>query len=351
MTPDFWQGRSVLITGHTGFKGAWLAACLLNRGAKVWGLSLEPETSPNLFDLAIAGKVTSRIGDIRDLSVVSSVFDAARPSVVFHLAAQALVRRSYREPVETYATNVMGTVHVLEAIRRSGGVDAAVIVTSDKCYENRGWVWGYRENERLGGRDPYSNSKACAELVTSAYRDSFFGEGSRIASGRAGNVIGGGDWSEDRLVPDLIRSFSKEVSVEIRSPNATRPWQHVLEPLNGYLRLAEQLADKDGGNFAEAWNFGPRDDDCVPVSHIADRVVSLWGGQAAWHIGSKSDSLHEAHVLKVDASKARTRLGWRPKLGIDEALGWSVEWYKRQLSGEGAWDLMLEQIVAYDARS
>jgi CDP-glucose 4,6-dehydratase len=291
-------------------------------------------------------------GDVRELSVVREVFAKSNPSVVLHLAAQALVRRSYREPVETYATNVMGTVHILDAIRTLRSVEAAVIVTSDKCYENRGWIWGYRENERLGGRDPYSNSKGCAELVTSAYRDSYFSskDACRVASGRAGNVIGGGDWSEDRLIPDMVRHFTKHEPVEIRSPGATRPWQHVLEPLSGYLKLIEALAECNGNNFAEGWNFGPDDDDCVPVSYIADKLVSLWGENVTWRLGETDPSLHEAHLLKVDASKAKSRLAWRPKLRIDEALAWSIDLYKRQLAGEDAWKLMMDQITQYEAR-
>ena len=352
MDPAFWKGRSVLVTGHTGFKGSWLSLWLASHGAHVTGFSLPPETSPNLFDLVIKADVRTVSADVRDLDAVKQCVEEARPSVVFHLAAQALVRRSYRDPVSTYATNVMGTVHVLEAARTCPSIEAVVIVTSDKCYENQGWVWGYRENEPMGGHDPYSNSKGCAELVTAAYRASFFAapDTCRVASGRAGNVIGGGDWSEDRLIPDVVRSFADSQSVEIRSPKSTRPWQHVLEPLSGYVTLAERLCGSDGASLAEGWNFGPVDQDCKPVDHVVDTLAALWGPAAAWHL-SRDAHPHEAHLLKVDASKARSRLNWHPRLHLDQALAWTAEWYLGELSGHSARQLTLDQISRYEALS
>jgi CDP-glucose 4,6-dehydratase len=350
MTSAFWKGRSVFVTGHTGFKGAWLAAWLARRGAKVTGYALAPETTPNLCDIMADAGVTSVIGDIRDARALSDCMARARPDVVFHLAAQALVRRSYRDPVETYSTNVMGTVHVLEAIRATPSVEAAVVVTSDKCYENLGSIWGYRENEPMGGHDPYSSSKGCAEHVVSAYRHSFFngsGHPCKIASGRAGNVIGGGDWSEDRLIPDVIRSIARHQSVEIRSPKATRPWQHVLEPLNGYIVLAEHLCGRDGRDYAEGWNFGPVDEDCMPVDQVVGRFVKLWGPPAAWHLSTVTHP-HEAHFLKVDASKAKARLGWHPKLRLAEALDWTATWYRGHLSAKDPAALTYEQIETYE---
>lgn len=352
MDPAFWRGRSVLVTGHTGFKGSWLSLWLASHGARVTGFSLPPEASPNLFDLVIKDDVRTVRADVRDLDALKHCVAESRPAVVFHLAAQSLVRRSYRDPVATYATNVMGTVHVLEAARACPATEAVVIVTSDKCYENRGWVWGYRENEAMGGHDPYSNSKGCAELVTAAYRASFFAEpgACRIASGRAGNVIGGGDWSEDRLIPDVVRSFAENRSVEIRSPKSTRPWQYVLEPLSGYVALAERLCGSDGAALAEGWNFGPADQDCRPVDYVVDKLAGLWGPSAAWHL-SRDAHPHEAHLLKVDASKAQVRLDWHPRLHLDEALAWTAEWYLGELSGHGARQLTQDQIARYEALS
>lgn len=351
LDPSFWRGRRVFVTGHTGFKGGWLVLWLADMGAVVTGYSLAPETSPNLFTVAgVADRCTSLVGDVRDLPRLVEAMAACRPEVVLHLAAQPLVRRSYREPVETYATNVMGTVHCLEAARRVADVRAVVVVTSDKCYENRNWVWAYRETEPMGGHDPYSNSKGCSELVVSAFRDSFFGPAStcRLGSGRAGNVIGGGDWSEDRLIPDMVRSFGAARSVEIRSPRSTRPWQHVLEPLHGYLRLAEALCGETGARFAEGWNFGPEDGDCKPVSYIVERLVTRWGDGAAWHLASAPQP-HEAHLLKVDASKARAHLGWAPLLRLDEALDWTVEWYRAAAAGADMAALCREQIGRFEA--
>ncbi|WP_246686574.1 MULTISPECIES: CDP-glucose 4,6-dehydratase [unclassified Methylobacterium] len=350
--PAFWAGRRVLVTGHTGFKGAWLTLWLARLGATVTGFSLAPDTRPNLFDLAVSGRADTRIADVRDLDALKGCIAETRPEIVLHLAAQALVRPSYVDPVSTYATNVMGTVNLLEAVRGAPSVQAVVIVTSDKAYENREWPWAYRESEAMGGHDPYSNSKGCAELVTSAYRASFFGprgHPARIGSGRAGNVVGGGDWSLDRLIPDLVRAFGENRSVEIRAPHATRPWQHVLEPLSGYLRLAESLAGHDGAGFAEGWNFGPADEDCQPVARVVERLAATWGGGAAWHL-SAGPHPHEATFLKVDASKARARLSWDRRLRLDEALAWTAEWYRAQGEGGAAADLTLDQIARYEAR-
>nr|WP_244432026.1 CDP-glucose 4,6-dehydratase [Rhodopseudomonas sp. B29] len=354
MTADAacWNGRSVLITGNTGFKGGWLALWLSSLGAKVTGLSLPPDQDPSGNTAAgLQDESNTRYLDIRDAAAVDACIAAVKPSVVFHMAAQSLVRPSYEDPIGTYATNVMGTVHVLDAVRRHGNTDAVVVVTSDKCYENREWYWAYREDEAMGGYDPYSSSKGCAELVTSAYRRSFFtgkpGKVCRVASARAGNVIGGGDWSVDRLVPDMIRSLSRGASVEIRSPHAIRPWQHVLEPLSGYVRLAEQLVSDGGDLYAEGWNFGPADEDCRPVSYLVKYLTEAWGEGAQWHLADKPQP-HEASFLKVDSSKARFRLKWDRRLGLDAGLDWTVEWYRRQLAGESAKQLTLEQIKRYE---
>jgi CDP-glucose 4,6-dehydratase len=349
MTPSFWAGRRVLLTGHTGFKGAWLSLWLAELGAEVTGLALPPDQTPSLFEEAHVGeRITSTIGDIRDRAVVEDAFRRARPEIVLHLAAQALVRRSYREPVETYATNVMGTAHVLEAARRSPGLQAVVVVTTDKCYENREWIWPYRESEPLGGHDPYSSSKACAELVVSAYRRSFLAEqGIGVASARAGNVIGGGDWSEDRLLPDLIRAFEEGRPAIVRRPDAVRPWQHVLEPLHGYLLLAERLAG--GEKVAEAWNFGPTELGAASVRHVADALVREWGGTAVWrHVPDPGP--HEATLLRLDISKARAELGWTPALDLGESLRWTIDWHKRHLAGESAAAASAGQLADYMTR-
>jgi CDP-glucose 4,6-dehydratase len=354
VSPDlsFWRGRSVLITGHSGFKGGWLAMWLAKVGAKVSGFSLKPTTEPSLFKLAIDNQVETYFGDVRDLNVLRTCVASVKPQVVFHMAAQSLVRPSYRDPVGTYATNVMGTVHLLEAVREVDAVEVVVVVTSDKCYQNREWVWAYREDEAMGGDDPYSNSKGCAELVTAAYRTSFF-EGARprkcqVATARAGNVIGGGDWAPDRLVPDIIRSFAEGCPVEIRSPHAVRPWQHVLEPLSGYIRLAEALAADDGGDFAEGWNFGPSEEDCWPVSSVVDRLAVHWGNGASWRLSEHAHP-HEASSLKVDASKAKARLGWKNRLRLDEALVWTADWYRQQLKGCAAASMVAAQIERYES--
>ena len=353
--PDaaFWAGRRVLVTGHTGFKGAWLTLWLHRLGAEISGLALPPPTRPALFPLACGGLLRHDVtGDLRDAGAVAQAFAQARPEVVLHLGAQSLVRASFEDPVGTYATNVMGTVHVLEAARRQGGVRALVVVTSDKAYENRDWHWAYREDEAMGGHDPYSSSKGCAELVTAAYRRSFFAAdtaGTGVGSARAGNVIGGGDWAPDRLLPDCIRAFQRGHKVALRSPRSTRPWQHVLEPLAGYLMLAERLAGPDGSTFAEAWNFGPAEPDALPVGAVVAIAARHWGAGAGW-VGDGGPQPHEARHLKVDAAKARARLGWQPVLGLEEAVAWSVDWYRRQAAGEPARDLGQEQIARFEAR-
>ncbi len=348
---NFWQGRRVLVTGHTGFKGSWLSLWLTEMGADVVGLALEPPTTPSLFELAgVASRVESIIGDIRDADLVSEVIRRVQPEVLVHMAAQALVRPSYSDPVETYATNVMGTVHLLEGARSTPSIKAFVSVTSDKCYENREWVWGYREDEAFGGHDPYSNSKACAELVTSAYRSSFFGTaGTAVASARAGNVIGGGDWATDRLVPDIVKAMSAGTPVRIRNPNAVRPWQHVLEPLAGYLMLAERLMEH-GAAYAEGWNFGPSEDSAQTVQWIVERMVDRWGDQAKWTIDA-GDHPHEAHFLKLDCSKARQRMAFRPRLDLSETLDWVVDWHRAVDRGESALAVTCRQIAEFEARA
>ncbi|MDI1246510.1 MAG: CDP-glucose 4,6-dehydratase [Rhodoferax sp.] len=348
MNPSFWRGKRVFLTGHTGFKGSWLSLWLHSLGAELHGLALVPPTNPNLFTEArvAQGMASSTIGDIRDLATVQQAMQACQPDIVIHMAAQPLVRLSYAEPVETYATNVMGTVHVLEAARHSPGVKAIVVVTTDKCYENKEWVWGYRENEPMGGHDPYSNSKGCTELVTRAYRSSFLqNHGIAVATARAGNVIGGGDWAADRLVPDILRAFEQNRPVVIRNPHATRPWQHVLEPLSGYLSLAEQLYTQ-GQAFAEGWNFGPKDDDARPVQWIVEHMVKIWGNGASWQQDGGSHP-HEANYLKLDISKAKARLGWQPRWPLTCALEHISSWHQAWLAHTDMQQLCLSQIQHY----
>ena len=350
MTPGFWNARAVLVTGHTGFKGGWLCFWLKALGARVAGLALEPPTSPSLYEASgLAGEMASLIGDVREPDTLHKAFETHRPEVVFHMAAQSLVRESYRQPVETFATNTIGTVHCLEAARRAPSVRAVVVVTTDKCYRNRGVREGYRETDELGGDDPYSASKAAAELVTHAYRQSFFVDAAAalIASARAGNVIGGGDWAAERLVPDAMRSFAAAQPLSIRNPAATRPWQHVLEPLRGYLMLAERLHAGDR-KAAAPWNFGPDPEGTKPVSWVADQLAKRWGESARWRPG-ESERLHEAAELALDNSKARTGLGWRPVLSLEVALDWVVDWYKALSRGANARTLTLEQISRYQA--
>jgi CDP-glucose 4,6-dehydratase len=333
--PAFWQGRRVFVTGHTGFKGGWLSLWLQQMGAELHGYSLAAPTQPSLFQTAsVEREMASTIGDIRDGEALKRALLAHRPEVVIHMAAQPLVRHSYVDPIETYSTNVMGTAHLLEAVRASDTVRAVVNITTDKCYENREWVWGYREDEPMGGHDPYSSSKGCAELVASAYRRSFLASGSKaLASVRAGNVIGGGDWAADRLVPDILRAFEGGRAVTLRNPHSTRPWQHVLEPLSGYLALAQCLAKDDGQSWAEGWNFGPRDEDARPVQWIVERMAKAWGEGARWEVDA-SPQPHEAHFLKLDISKAKARLGWQPRWNLDRALNAIIEWHRAWLDGQ-----------------
>jgi len=333
----FWNNKKVFITGHTGFKGTWLSLWLQLMGAKVKGYALSPNTSPSLFEeLNISENIESVFADIRELNTLTKELKEFSPEIVIHMAAQPLVRLSYEDPVMTFETNVMGTVNLLESIKGCSTVRAVVNVTTDKCYENKEWLWGYREDEHLGGYDPYSNSKACSELVTSSYRQSFFNKesfdshGVALASARAGNVIGGGDWALDRIIPDIIRSFSQNKKVIIRSPQAIRPWQHVLEPLSGYLCLAQKLFE-EGMDYAEAWNFGPDEKDAKPVSWIADTMSQHWGESAGWLLDNNSNP-HEAHYLKLDCSKAKTLLKWEARWSLEKTLEKICAWHKAHLN-------------------
>ncbi|MDB4114565.1 CDP-glucose 4,6-dehydratase [Flavobacteriaceae bacterium] len=345
---SFWKGKKVFLTGHTGFKGSWLSLWLQNMGALVKGYSLDVNTKPALFiEANVSAEMESEIGDIRNLEQLTKSIVSFSPDILIHMAAQPLVRLSYHEPVDTYTTNVIGTVNVLEAARKCKKLKAIVSVTTDKCYENREWDWGYRESEPMGGHDPYSSSKGCAELVTSAYRRSFFSseDTASLASARAGNVIGGGDWAEDRLIPDILRAFEKSKPVVIRNPLSTRPWQHVLEPLSGYLVLAQELF-LNGDNFAEGWNFGPKDEDCKPVSWILDKMVESWGGNASWSL-DKENNPHEAGFLKLDCSKAASRLKWKPKWNLQLTLRSIVEWHQIYSNGGDVKKQCLKEINTY----
>ena len=351
----FWQGRRVFLTGHTGFKGGWLALWLQQLGADLSGFALDPPTDPSLFVKAkVASGMHSVIGDIRDSAALEHAMQIARPEVAFHLAAQPLVRHSYIDPVGTYQTNVLGTVNLLEAVRKTPSVRAVVIITTDKCYANKEWIWPYRETDPLGGYDPYSSSKACAEIVTSSWRDSFFPANRfaehqvAIASARAGNVIGGGDWASDRLIADIVRAFSSGKTLEIRNPSATRPWQHVLEPLRGYLTLAERLT-AGGAAYASAFNFGPHLTDARPVEWIVRHLSSMWAGAAEWKLDAQAH-VHEAQMLKLDWSKAHAELGWQPALSLPDALDYTLAWYQKESSGADPRALCLEQIASYSAR-
>lgn len=347
--PAFWRRRRVLITGHTGFKGGWLSLWLDSLGAEVGGFSLGVPTAPSLYAVARVGEglAWEQDGDIRALGPLRDALESFAPEVVLHLAAQPLVRRSYAEPLETYATNVMGTAHVLEAVRGCPTVRAVVVVTTDKCYENREWEWGYREDEPMGGHDPYSSSKGAAELVTAAYRRSFFDhpDGPRVASARAGNVIGGGDWGEERLIPDVVQAAQQDEGLEIRNPAAIRPWQHVLNPLSGYLQLAQRLWEDPAA--ATAWNFGPEEADARSVSWIVEELRRRWGGRPAWR--HEPAPLHEAQYLKLDSSRARQRLGWRPVVRLEAALDSIVEWHEAHAAGEDMRALTLRQIAELTA--
>ena len=352
---NIWQGKRVFLTGHTGFKGGWLALWLHAMGAEVCGYSLDPATDPSFFAVArIASILSDTRGDIRDSAALDCAMRDFAPEVVFHMAAQPLVRLSYADPIGTYETNVLGTARVLDAVRRTPSVRAVVSVTTDKCYENKEWLWGYRETDPLGGYDPYSSSKACAEIVSAAFRQSYFHpselaiHGVLLATARAGNVIGGGDWSADRLIPDLVRGFLRGEPVRIRRPHAIRPWQHVLEPLHGYIRLAEQLLTHDP-RFATAYNFGPADDDAQPVGWIVEKMTSFWGGGASW-ILDPDPGVHEAGYLKLDASKARAELDWQPRLRLETAIDWLVAWYAAWQRGADMQAFTIDQIMQYSER-
>lgn len=348
--PSFWHGKRVLLTGHTGFKGSWLSLWLQAMGSELRGISLAPPTTPALFDVAkIAEGMDHQIADIRDFDKVNKLVAEFKPEIVIHMAAQPLVRLSYQQPIETYATNVMGTVHVLEAARHARSVKAIVNITTDKCYENKEWLWGYREDEPMGGHDPYSNSKGCAELVSSAYRKSFLNQaGIAMATARAGNVIGGGDWALDRLVPDVLRALEQNQPALIRNPHATRPWQHVLEPLSGYLLLAEHLYN-DGLAFAEGWNFGPNEDDAKPVQWIVNKLCEAWANGAKWEL-QPGEHPHEANYLKLDISKAKQKLRWYPRWPLQTALHHITTWHQAWLAGENMRTFCLQQISQYQSK-
>lgn len=349
--PAFWNGKKVVLTGHTGFKGSWLSLWLQSLGAQVTGIALPPETNPSLFEMArVAQGMDSQFIDIRDRDALGDAIAAARPDVLLHLAAQPLVRRSYEAPVETFATNVMGTVHVLEAARAVPSLRAIVVISSDKCYENREQEQGYVETDAMGGHDPYSCSKGCTELVAASYRNSFFAVSgnTHLASARAGNVIGGGDWALDRIVPDTMKAFIAGEPVHLRNPNAVRPWQHVLEPLHGYLLLAERLF-KDGADFSEGWNFGPHDDSTQTVGAIVGRMETLWGGGASSEIKADPNAVHEATLLRLNITKAEEKLDWHPRLRLTQTLEWTVEWYRRCSENDDMHAFTLEQLKQYEA--
>lgn len=348
VNPSFWKRKKVYLTGNTGFKGSWLSLWLHSMGAEVKGYALAPPTKPALFEVAKIGTLfETEIGDIRNLDQLTHSIQSFNPDIVLHLGAQSLVLRSYEDPIETYTTNVIGTANVLQACRNLTNLKAIVSVTTDKCYENQEWVWGYRENEPLGGKDPYSSSKACAELVTSAFRHSFFNDpqGPQVATARAGNVIGGGDWTEHGLIADILRAFEQSKPVVVRNPLAIRPWQHVLEPLSGYLMLAEALY-QDGGKYAEAWNFGPTEADCKSVNWILDHMVGLWGAGASWELDRQAKP-HEARLLKLDSSKAATYLNWTPQWRLETVLDNVVQWHQEWHAGGNMAQRCLTDIAAY----
>jgi CDP-glucose 4,6-dehydratase len=353
MNKQFWQGKRVFITGHTGFKGSWLATWLRRLGADVTGYSLPAPTVPSMYAAAqVVEGIRSIEGDVRDLPNLEACMSRYAPEIVIHLAAQAMVKAGYSDPLATYTTNVVGTLHLLESVRKAPSVRVVLAITSDKCYDNQEWIWGYRENDRMGGHDPYSSSKGCAELLISAYRDSYFptsrlgDHGVALASTRAGNVIGGGDWSADRLVPDVMRAIMKREPVQIRRPDAIRPWQFVLEPLRGYLDLAERLWSQ-GEEFAGGWNFGPDPEQIYPVQWIVEHLSEQWGEGASWSLDEATHP-HEDHFLRLDATKAKTLLGWRPVLALETALEWIVEWYRAYTEGENMRSLTEAQIERYE---
>lgn len=352
VNPSFWQGKQVFLTGHTGFKGGWLSLWLTSMGAKVTGYALAPNTAPSFFEVVGVANLLEQnhIADIRDLLSLKLAMEQANPGVMIHMAAQPLVRSSYEDPVGTYSTNVMGTVNVLEVARKIPSIQSIVVVTTDKCYENKEWLWGYRENEPLGGADPYSSSKACAELVTTTYHQSFFSgnvatSSAALASARAGNVIGGGDWSIDRLMPDVLTAFESNSPLVLRNPLATRPWQHVLEPLSGYLVLAQALFAL-GNEFAGAWNFGPNDEGNKTVQEVVDLLGRLWGSNAGWQQDPNVQP-HEAHLLKLDCSKAHQQLGWSPKWSLEQSIEKIVRWHQSFKAGKDMRQISLEQIQLY----
>jgi CDP-glucose 4,6-dehydratase len=349
LNAEFWRGKRVLVTGHTGFKGGWLSLWLQELGADVFGFALPPPTRPNFYEAAqVEAGMVSRLGDLREFEEIHAFMAEIRPDIVLHLAAQAEVLEGYADPLGTFATNLMGSLHVLEAARQVESVRALVAVSSDKCYENLGWHWGYRENDRLGGADPYSGSKACMEIAVAAYRDAYFshGAGPRVATARAGNVIGGGDWAKNRLAPDLLRAFERGAPAQLRRPNAVRPWQHVLEPLLGYLLLAQALCADEGAAYAQAWNFGPRADDAYPVSWLADRLAALWGEEASWTCDAEAYP-HEAAYLSLDASMAGRDLAWRPRWRLEDALRATRLWHGAWLQGEDMQAFSLAQIRVF----
>lgn len=345
--PEFWAGKRVMLTGHTGFKGSWLSIWLASMKAEVYGFALQPATSPSLYrEALVADNLTSVIGDVRDLCAVQSAVESFKPEIIIHMAAQPLVRESYQYPVDTYATNVMGTVHLLEAAKNVDSVQVILNITSDKCYENKEWLWGYREDEPMGGYDPYSSSKGCSELVTSAYRRSFYEErGIAVASARAGNVIGGGDWSADRLIPDIFRAIDKNQPVIIRNPYAIRPWQHVIEPLSGYLILIQKLYVQRQ-EFSQGWNFGPNDNDVYTVEWIANYIIKSWGDGVSWKLDENSHP-HEANYLKLDISKSKLKLDWHPVWSLSTALEMVIDWHKCWKSGSDIKQKCMEQISHY----
>ena len=357
MNRGFWKNKRILVTGHTGFKGGWLSLWLADAGATVAGYSLEPPTQPSFFKtVKIENYIEHHFGDVRDLEKLKKIIKDFKPEVVFHLAAQSLVRSSYKGPIETYSTNVMGTLNILEAVRCADSVQVAIIVTSDKCYENKERDWGYKEDEPMGGFDLYSSSKGCVELLVSSYRRSFFPvdktsqHGVHVATARAGNVIGGGDWSEDRLIPDIIRAFLNKQTVNIRYPDAIRPWQHVLEPLSGYLLLAEKMWSDNNGSFSDAWNFGPDESDEKPVNWIVEHMINRWGEEINWTVCAE-DNPHEANLLKLNCAKAYSELNWTPKWSLDNALNKIIEWYRDYQSGNNLHLRSLSQITDYEKDS
>ena len=349
--PKFWSDRRVFLTGHTGFKGSWLSLWLSSLGANVTGFSLKPPTHPNLFELAnIEQSTNSILGDIRDLALLRDAINSAKPEIVIHMAAQPLVLTSYEDPLDTYQTNIMGTAYLLESLRNCPSIKAVLIITSDKCYENREWLWGYREIDAMGGYDPYSSSKGCAELVTAAYRQSYFNpykyadHGVAIASARAGNIIGGGDWASNRLIPDAMRAFLADETLVVRNGDAIRPWQHILDPLHGYIVLSQKLLSNAGNEYSEAWNFGPKSENEIRVSEIVKKLTKIWGRSANWVDTNKNAKLHEANYLRLDCTKSVHKLDWQPKISITRALQLTVEWYQAYQKNEDMRLVTLNQI-------